>query len=195
MEYVDILTGLNCCSQHKAWKLSTSVDCLWLFAVKYQKKGFRIDKLCVVRETASPGWGLTLWNTQPNFPILHGEWGHFMTGEGSISYAIEHLRILLRLYHEAYIMFPCYEQSQSELQHSPGKECPHPPSFLRLGILKKMTSLRQPADFHPGERNERNALMCRHKQVLCVCLRGLIWEGMNFDNQGDSKDHSSSTIT
>lgn len=55
-----------------------------------------------------------------------------MAGEGSISYAIELLRILLRLYHEAYIMFPCYEQSQSELQHSPGKESPLllPPFFF-----------------------------------------------------------------
>lgn len=58
-------------------------------------------------------------------------------------------------------------------------------SLFRLGILGKssITSLRQPADFHPGlgERNERNALMCGNKQQHCVCPRGLIGEGMNLE--------------
>lgn len=69
---------------------------------------------------------------------------------------------------------------------------------LRTGTLgeSSLTSLRQPADFHPGWGRgmsgmhwcvETNNLAC---VCVCVCPRGSIWEGMSLElNQVSCEKH------
>lgn len=144
------------------------------------------------------GWALTLWNAWQNFSILHGAWGHFQTvggrGSNNYSYTIQlpAEKSKLTVYPQPTIcrLVSC-AKSNPGVKSWPRKLFfffPSSPSFSSQAqrVLGKssITSLRQPADFHPGgEEWEECIDVWKQTTALCVPERPDMRRNEPWDNQ------------
>lgn len=173
---------------------SISFCCCHICVRKFKKrkrKGIVLEKTELNTGTETE-WGLKLWNAWQNFSMEH----EVTARRGAIVILMQFNFRMRNLSKnpQPVILFT----SSNELRCSPGwgDSFPPPPFFSsqRWNTGEKFNdlSLRQPADFHPGGREEWEECIdvWRQTTALCVLERPDTRRNEPWDNGADCEIHS-----